>query len=351
MKPRIAICKNDKIFNHSELWTHEWERHCRDAGLEYSRIDGYSYNVMQTLRQFDIFLWHPGNYVLADMMEARNILHAAKHLGLIVFPDVPTAWHFDDKIAQSYILQAADAAIPDCWVFYLEAECVEWLKHEATYPLVAKLKSGSGSNNVTLLSKPSDAIRYARKAFSNGRNPAPSIFFKAKSKAMSARSWATVIDRAKRIPEFLRTLSCARGFPNERGYSYFQEFIPNDGYDLKIVVIGDKLSYLARRVRKNEFRASGGGDIFYDRSLVTSETRDEAYRICDLLGSQCMGFDMVVDSRDGRAYIVEMCFGFSRQSVLDAQGYWDRSGNWYDIPLDAPVEVLQNAIAAWEVRR
>ena len=91
-----------------------------------------------------------------------------------------------------------------------------------------------------------------------GYDPAPSLLYKTTSNVRSSHDWKTFKAKAKRIPEFLRVLSSAKKFPNERGYVYLQEFVPNDGYDMKVVVVGDKLSGFYRPVRTHDFRASGG---------------------------------------------------------------------------------------------
>ncbi|NLB49831.1 MAG: hypothetical protein GX807_03365, partial [Erysipelotrichia bacterium] len=153
---------------------------------------------------------------------------------------------------------------------------------------------------------------------------------------------------ARRIPEFFHTLSRASAFPREHGYAYVQEFIPNDGYDLKVVVIGDKVSGFARKVRKNDFRASGGGDIIYNNELVTEEIREISLKISKDLDFQCMGFDFVVNNETNKGYIVEMCFGFSNDALLDVGGYWDSNNTWINEPLNAPVEVLENLLRKYE---
>lgn len=341
---KIAICKNEKIFRHSEMWTDTWITFCEKEGLDFQVVDCYRYDVIQQLRKFDLLLWHPSNYVLADMMEARSILYTAERMGLLVFPDYNTSWHFDDKIAQSYLLQSAGAPVPESWMFYILGECREWLELQAEYPLIAKLKSGSGSTNVKMLESKADAVKYAKRMFRRGFNPAPSVLFKAKSKIQSSHDWKTAIARMKRIPEFLHSLSHAKQLPKEHGYCFFQEFIPNDGYDLKVVVIGDKICGFSRKNRKGDFRASGGGDIVYDNDLVTEQVRNSALETSRKLGFQCMGFDYVVDNRTSQGYIVEMCFGFSNKALMQTGGYWDLEGRWFDEPLSAPEEILKNMI-------
>jgi len=344
MSLKIAICKKDEMFNHSEGWGKWWLDYCQNEGLDFQVIDPYRFDIIDSLTEFDILLWHPSNYVLADMIESRSILYTAQRMGLSVFPDFKTAWHFDDKIAQSYLLQSVNAPVPQSWVFYLMKECIDWVEKEAEFPIIAKLKSGSGSNNVRMLSSKIEALTYAKRMFGRGFSPAPSLVYKAKSKWQSTHDWETFTSRVKRIPEFLHTLSRAKQFPNEHGYAYFQELIPNDGYDLKVVVIGEKICGFSRKSRKGDFRASGGGDIIYDNSLVTKQVRDSALEVSKTLGFQCMGFDYVVDNRTGKGLIVEMCYGFSNDALLATRGYWDSKGEWHSEPLNAPVEILQNMI-------
>ena len=69
-----------------------------------------------------------------------------------------------------------------------------------------------------------------------------------------------------------------------------------------------------------------------------------AFRTSDELGFQCMGYDYVVDSREGQGSIVVMSYGLSRTMLLASGGYFDRVGHWHAEPLNAPAEVLENLI-------
>jgi len=217
-------------------------------------------------------------------------------------------------------------------------------KNEINFPVVAKLRGGSGSHNVKMLRSKSELLRYAKKMFKSGLNPSPSLLYKASSNAKSSKNRDTFIKRLKRAPEFLRTLNSAKKFPNEKEYVFLQEFIPNNGYDLKIVVVGDKLSFIGRNIRKGEFRASGGGALFYDKDYVTKSIIDSAFRVSDSSGFQCMGYDYVVNKETGEGLIIEISYGFSHEAVLAAGGYFDRDGNWYEEPLNAPQELLINLL-------
>lgn len=338
---KIAIHRDEKMFKHESVWIPECKAYCEEHGIECDIVSCYDYDIIDKLRSYDAVLWTMQNYVNADIMEARSILNSAKKMGLKVFPDYDTAWHFDDKIAESYLLQATEAPTPKSWVFYMEDACVEWLKNEASYPLVAKLRCGSGSNNVKLLKNYEEAKKYAHTMFSKGMNPTPSVLYKAYSKAQSSKSLKMIIKRVKKIPDFLRTRKNAKQINYESGYCYFQEYIENNGYDLKIVVIGDKLVPLCRNIRKGDWRASGGGDVYTDISLITEQIRNSAFEVYDKCKFQCIGLDYVVNSKTGEGLIIEMCYGFDFKALSEVGGYFDRQGNWHeDKALSIPKEII-----------
>jgi len=341
---KIAICQKQSIYHHSTDWTFPWVNYCREHHIAYEVLDPYLLDLINRLRHFDCLLWHFSNYNFADMLEARSILYAAKVMGLKIFPDINDAWHFDDKVAETYLLQSVDAPIPRSYIFYDYNAFMTWLDGSVNFPLVGKLRCGSGSHNVKLLNNKRELKNYARRMFGKGIKPAPSLIYKTSSNVKSSRDWATLRKRAKRIPEFLRTLSDARKFPNEKGYLFLQEFIPNDGYDLKVVVVGDKLSFIARNIRKGDFRASGGGSLFFEKNLVTQNIISSAFSTSDKLGFQCMGYDYVVDKTNDTGMIIEISYGFSHAALLQANGFFDRNGKWNDEPVNAPVEIIKNIL-------
>lgn len=341
---KIAIHQNKEIFNHSTTWDKVWIDYCREKKLDYEVVDCFSNDILEKLDKFDVLLWHFNHYSVQEMEFARIILKSAQELGLRVFPDHNTNWHFDNKIAQTYLLQTINAPIPQSWTFYTLSSSLDFFERSCNFPIVAKLKTGSGSNNVRLLTDKNDAIKYAKKMFGKGFNPTPSLLFKAKSNARTSRNLKTLLDRVKRIPDFIESTRKAEQFGNEKGYVSLQEYIPNKGFDLKVVVVNGKLSFLARNVRKGDFRASGGGSISYDKSLMTNQIRDIAFQISDQLGFQCMGYDFVIDSRTNSPKIIEISYGFSHQAQMDLGGYWNRDGVWFNEQLNPPIEVIRSLI-------
>lgn len=346
MKP-VAICTSTiHKLRGEEFGIPSWEDWLVENGIPCEQFDCYAYDAIEKLDNYSALIWHYSNFQNADLMEAQHILDIAERKGLKVFPNHSTGWHFDDKIAESYAFEEVGAPTPKNWMFYDLNTCIDWLNHKASFPIVAKLRRGSGSNNVKIIQSAKDGTKYAKRMFSKGYAPAQSLAYKAYSKLQSSHDWKTIISRVKKIPMFLISRRFGKGMPVEKGYCYFQEFIPNDGFDLKVVVVGDKLTFLNRKTRKGDFRASGGGDIAYDRSLITKQIIDSAFTTADALKMQQVGFDYVVDNRNGEGKIIEMCFGFDYRAVYDCGGWYDRESRWHEGGLNVEVEMVKNLFSS-----
>lgn len=343
MKIAILFDENDKL--HSTDWSKSWIKFSLTNKLFYDVINPYGNNVVSELLSYDIILWHFSNYSFKDMLISKNILFTMEKLGKKVFPSIDDAWHFDDKLAETYLLQAIKAPMPNSFYYYSLEDLKKGLV-DLNFPIITKLRNGSGSHNVKLLANKNELLEYGKKMFSTGISSAPSLLYKASGNIKSAKSLKIFFNRAKRIPEFLNSLANAKKFNFERDYVYLQEYIKNDGYDLKIIVVGDKLSFIGRKIRKGEFRASGSGDLFYERENVSMDVIESAFETSDKLGFKCMGYDYVVDSKTKKGYIIEISYGFSHDAVLKANGYFDRKGNWFHEPLNVPWEIMQNLLSS-----
>lgn len=341
---RVAIHRRVGVKTHTGLWTHAWEKFCLDKTIDYELVDCFSPGAIRLLKDFDVLLFHFENYVYNDMKHARSILYSAKKMGLKIFPDFSDCWHFDDKIAESILLDAISAPVPEYFIFFSKDDFSKWLENSPKFPVVAKLKAGSGSHNVKMLNTLEDAKKYSSIMFGKGFSSSPNPFYKASSNIKSVKSISEFKKRFKRIPEFLRTLRQSSEFEKEKGYVYLQEFVDNPGYDIKVVVVGDKVSYFVRRVRPGDFRASGGADFYYDRAHVPMNVVESALAVSKRLGVQCMGYDYVVDQSTGKGLIVEMSYGFSHKAVLGAGGHWDSNFEWIEEPLNAPEEIIKNML-------
>ena len=342
--PTVAIVKSDFHDNHSSAWGQVWIDYCSEKNLIYELIDWRSFGAFNKLASYDIVLWHYSHYSSEEMLFAPSILTALKASGCRVFPDLADSSHFDDKVAQAYLLKALGLETPINYSLHSLAAVDDWIINKGEFPVVAKLRTGSGSNNVVLISNEKDLRKYSSKMFSKGMKSTPNTLFKLKSNLKSTNSINVFLSRLKRVPEFLFSRKAAKSLPKEKGYVYLQEFIANVNYDLKIAIVGDRLSFVARGTRPGEFRASGGGTLFYDKSLLDRPMVDAAFQAYDALQSDCTGLDMIKDPRTNKPVILEVSYGFSHEAQLGAEGYYDRNFIWHDEPFNPPRALLEYII-------
>jgi glutathione synthase/RimK-type ligase-like ATP-grasp enzyme len=342
--PSVGIIQSDFHGVHTTAWGPEWKRACVERGVPHELIDWRAHDSFARMARHAIVLWHFNHYSVDEMRFARPILAALKAGGCTVFPDAGDADHFDDKVAQAYLLRSLGLPTPTNHVLHGHEAVEEWIRLAGVFPVVAKLRSGSGASGVTLIMTPNHLRRYARRMFGSGVRSRPSVVLKIRSNLASARTLGDIAARARRAPEFLYSLRKASQLPRESGYVYLQEFIPGCDHDIKVVVVGDQLSFICRAVRAGEFRASGSGALFYERALISPSIVEVAFTAAQVLRSECTGFDMVVDSRTGQPLILEVSYGFSHEALLRAGGYFDRSGAWHDVPLNAPRAVLDRML-------
>lgn len=342
--PSVAVVKSDFHGKHSTSWSNVWLDYCVEAGVPHTLVDWRVLNAFDEMVKHDIVVWHYSHYSEDEMLFARNILLALKAAGCRVFPDAGDSDHFDDKVAQAYLLRGLGLRAPQNYPLHSEAAVEQWIAEVGTFPVVAKLRSGSGASNVQLMQNADDVRTYSKQMFGKGFDSKPNAVFKIKSNLASTRSVGEFVRRLKRAPEFFFSRRSASARARERGYVYLQEFVPGVDHDLKVVVVGDQLSFLARSVRTGDFRASGGGALFYDRALVDQAMIDAAFHAADEMGSDCTGFDMITDPRSGKPVILEVSYGFSHSAQLGLKGHYDREGKWHDEPLNAPRVLLERLL-------
>src|SRR5690606_34228646 len=152
-----------KIAIHSGgSWNSKWRDYCLKQNIPHQELNCYDSDIIKKLRENGIthLMWHFNHSIHKDLLMARNVLYSAKKMGIKIYPDFDTCWHFDDKIAQKYLLESVGAPVVPSWAFYERDEALSWLKNYTQFPLVAKLRGGAGSHNVKLINNISEAKNY-----------------------------------------------------------------------------------------------------------------------------------------------------------------------------------------------
>jgi glutathione synthase/RimK-type ligase-like ATP-grasp enzyme len=259
---------------------------------------------------------------------ARHVIRAAEAMGVVVFPNTPTCWHFDDKVAQKYLLEAVGAPLVPTYVFYDLSEALQWIDR-AVFPKVFKLRIGAASLNVRLVRHAQEARTLAKQAFTSGFQPVASYQRDARKRFRTARQRRDLLSVVKRLPRTLaniRRLNRAMG--RERGYVYFQDFIPDNQFDTRVTIIGNRAFAFTRNIRPGDFRASGSGDIVYDMHRIRPQCVQVAFEVTRKVGSQSMAFDFVLAANQ-QPMMVEVSYCYDPEAVYQCTGHWDDQLKWH----------------------
>jgi len=251
-----------------------WSQLIEAAGHEVRWVDVYQPGILDQLAGCQGFMWRFAHFHGMKQIARRVMTVIQNQLGLLVYPDHRTAWHYDDKIAQAYIFEALDIPTARTWVFWRRDDAVRFAR-EAEYPLVAKLARGAASSNVRLVERKEEGERLVKHLFEvpNNLNPEDSHLALCWPKARGRFRGALRL-LIKGLPEFTGWLGKDGEIP--RNYVLFQEFIPGNAYDYRVVVVGDRAWGFRRYNRPGDFRASGGGRFNLSRTGVERDVLETA---------------------------------------------------------------------------
>lgn len=315
------------IHHRSKSFSDRWTEYCVKNNIPYEIINGYSSDIIKQVKTFDIFMWHPHHLNFKDVLASRNILNSLEHAGIKVFPDWRTAWHFDDKVAQKYLLEAIGAPLVPSYVFYDKKTALAWVE-QTDFPKVWKLKGGAGSQNVQLIHSKKEARKYVRKAFGKGFSQFNRWGY-LKERVRKVRDGQdNIMGILKGLGRLFIPTEFSKMHGREKGYIYFQEFIPNNDFDIRIIVIGNRAFGLKRMVRKNDFRASGSGQIVYDRNQIDERCVQIAFDVNNKIQAQSIAFDFVFDQTN-QPLIVEISYGYTVKVYDNCEGFWNDKLEWF----------------------
>ena len=228
----------------------------------------------------------------------------------VVVPGCASLWHFDSKVAQSYLFAHSDIPSPET-VASFDYDDARLCLDRAVFPIVAKQSHGASSANVRLIRDERRAQKWLDAVFFQEMWDRHKVAHPNRIARLATAPWHSWF-----WPKALERL-----VPSERhGVAYWQEFIPGNHADLRITVIGDRDAFgFWRRNRPGDFRASGSGLLDYETAIP-----EGALRYCIALNRQ-FGFDsMAYDIlfRGDELLVVEISYGYLDKAVFDAPGHF-----------------------------
>ncbi len=317
---KLAIHHRDKSFSRG------WIDNCIKHNIDHKIVNCYANNIIEQVNDCDILMWHHHHESSKDIQFAKQLIYSLEMAGKLVFPDFRTTWHFDDKLGQKYLLESIGAPLVPVNVFYSMEDAKKWI-HESEFPKVFKLRGGSGSMNVRLVKSSSHAIRLARKAFRSGFKNYNS-FFQLKDRWTNYRiKDAPLTEVFEGLARFFIPTRFWTITGKDRGYIYFQDFLPGNTHDIRINYVYNKCFACRRKVRQNDFRASGSGVPDWDVSNIPDKALSIAFNVANELKLQCAAFDFILKDED--PLITEISYGFGTLPEMFNYGYWDENLTYY----------------------
>lgn len=333
---KIAIHKKNDDFSS------KWIDYCQKNHIDYKTVDCYSNDIIAEMQDCDALMWHFNQSNPKDVLFAKQLIYALQTAGKKVFPDFNTAWHFDDKVGQKYLLEAVGAPLVPSYVFYDKNEAMKWIDR-TDFPKVFKLRRGAGSAHVKLLKSKSEARRAVRKAFSSGFSQYDKIG-NLKDRWYKYRNGSnTLWNVCKGILRLAKTTEFAKVAGKERGYIYFQDFIPENTHDIRVIVIEGKAFAIKRLVREGDFRASGSGHVKFEKYHFDEELIRLSFKISDQVKSQSLAIDYVFKGDKPR--VVELSYGFIKEVYYKCEGYWDSNLTWHEGPFNAQGWMVESLLS------
>lgn len=260
-KPRVGIVKDLETY---PRWT-KYRRFLKTNGFDFGFCDIHASDWIEKARPFDTVVGLVSNEIsrLEEIRVKYNFLET--RMGKTCYPRPGHALLYENKCLEAYLSELYGLPFAKTYISHRKEDALVSIEN-VRYPLVSKVNHSSGSMGVELVRSPSQARRLIDKAFSQ-------------------------TGRGTYAP-WLR----------QKNYVYFQEYVPNDGYDIRVILVGNRAWGYYRKVLKGDFRASGMHQEEYRR--LPEEAIRIAWRAQRHIRSPLLVVDMV-RSPDGRLTIIE----------------------------------------------
>lgn len=316
---RIAIQPDNSYLmsGRTQSFSKRWAELAAEAGHEVRLVDVFQTDWARQLEGCDGFMWwfphlpHPRNF-------GRRLILAIEHgMGLPTFPNWQTIWHFDDKISEKYLLDAAGVPMPKTWVFWSYNWAIDFCR-TASYPLVIKLAGGIVSENVRLLRNFDEAKYWIGQMFG------PGVESLERPRLNGAREALRRVRGAAKLLVKGRPPNLGLRTDLQRGYLLVQEFLPGNDYDTRVTVIGNRAFAFRRFNRPDDFRASGSGRIDWTPSQIDLGIVRLAFRTARHLNTQSLAVDALY--RQGQRVLTEINYYYEGWAVADCPGHWELRG-------------------------
>lgn len=330
------------IHHREGSFSERWIEYCEKENIQFKIVNCYDSNIIEQLKDCDALMWHHSHGNYKDLIFAKELLFALEHTGIKTFPNFNTGWHFDDKVGQKYLLEANKLPFINSYIFYDKKTAIHWA-NSTIFPKVFKLRGGAGSTNVKLVNTKKECNKLIKKAFNGKGNNEFNTY-------QAIKDYFGKFRETKQLSYIVKAIGVTFLKPNARkllnkdiGYVYFQDFIPKNYSDTRVIVIGNRAFAIKRLVRENDFRASGSGKIIYDKNEINLSCVNLSFHVAQKIKSHCIAIDFVFNDNNN-PLIIEISYGFSADAYKKCPGYWDTDLNWHNEPVKPEDFIIEDLI-------
>lgn len=297
----------------SDASSPRWTTLLQQAGHAVRPVNVHRADILDQVRGCDGFMWRWGHDGSMFQIAQRLLPVLERQLQIAVYPNQNTCWHYDDKVAQAFLLPAAGIPVPRTWVWFDGPAAREWIR-SAPYPLVLKLAKGAASTNVRLVHSAEEAAVWVDRLFGMGVGSLGSL-----QPPWPLRQRLRVAAKSLLIGQ-----PPCYPWPLHRDYVLFQEFLPGNEYDTRVTVIGDRAFAFRRFNRVNDFRASGSGLLDYNTTAIALDFVRLAFQVAHRLQTQSCAIDGLWNEK--QPVVGEISYTYVSWAVQACPGHWKLEG-------------------------
>lgn len=243
----------------------KYERFLKNNNIDYDFYNPLLSNWIEEAKKFDLIVWHTNSDPSTQEI-AEGKIYILEKMGIRCFPSFNEVWSYENKIRANYLYELYELPSIPTFISHSKQEALEYLD-KASFPIISKISTGSSSYGVDKIDSLEEGKKLVEQAFS----------YKGKQ-------------------TYFKYLS-------QKDYVYFQEFIDDATYDLRVICIGDELLGYYRYPDKGDFRASGAGN--YEKKAIPTEALDLAYKVRETFGATCLATDFVYSEKRNQFLIIE----------------------------------------------
>jgi len=243
----------------------KYERFLKNNNIVYEYYNPLSSDWMKKAQHFDLVIWHTNSDPSTQEI-AEGKIYILEKMGIKCLPSYDEVWSYENKIRANYLYELHHLPSIPTFISHSKIETLAYLS-KADFPIISKISTGSSSHGVDKIDNLNEAKKLVEQVFSyKGKD----IYFK---------------------------------YINQKDYVYFQEFIQDADYDLRIMCVGEDLFGYYRYPNKGDFRASGAGN--YQKKEIPVEALELAYQVYKVFGSSFLATDFVYSEKTQQFLIIE----------------------------------------------